>query len=184
MQVPELGSNQAKNRALAEAAKKAAQEKAGQAPEMVMAKYAFYVALSDGSVAVYHDLEPVPNVDHATNVPDEMLGMVMVAQTREPTVTGTPDEAYTAFLIALTEDGRILVFNNLNTPVSVDHQASDDEVYMALAVVESDLISTKTALKAAQGTVQGMMNMGQQMAHAQAEQQANAAALAAAGLNG
>lgn len=184
MEVPALGSSQARLRAQADAARKALAEQQEQAPELVLARYAYVVAYVDGNVYLVSDLDHV-EASQVTRAPslDEMYGVLSYAthnadEIENPTPFLLGEAKYDwALLVAVTEDGRYLLYNTVDVPVSDERIATPTDVMMSAEVVLSDLLSSKTAMKAAQATVQGMMQIGAQMQGAMSEQQANEAAL-------
>lgn len=187
MEVPALGSSQARARAQAEAAKKQLLEQQSQAPELVLARYAYVVAYFEGEVNLIPDLDEVlpTDVDRKPTL-DEMYGALVYVSYNSDLI-GSPhavpvgDSKYDwAFLVVSTDDGRTLLYNTIDVPVSNERDATSTDVLMSTEIVVSDLLSSKMAAKAAQATVQGMMQLGAQMQGAVSEQQANQAALAEA----
>lgn len=188
MEVPALGSSQARARAQAEAAKKALLEQQNQAPELVLANYAFVLAYSGGTMFLEHDLDRIDDA-RVVRPPslDEMYGALVWAtynavddDATEKIIHHGLDNFEWALLVVNTEDGRTLLYNKLDVPVSFERRASDADVLMSAEIVLSDLLTSKTAMKAAQATVQGMMQLGGAMQQQMSEQQANQEALAQA----
>jgi len=76
-------------------------------------------------------------------------------------------DAKTAFMIYWTKEGEVMVSPDLNAPIVIERPPTATEVYSACAIVQKDVIAQQTSL----GTVQTQMQVGRQMAEAQANQQ-------------
>lgn len=182
MEIPELGAGQAQARALADARRQLEQEAVDGPPEMLLAKYAYTVAYSTGEVYTFADLDEAADVQRKPSL-DEMYGALRFVSHNSDLLDqySSDDGTYEwAFLVATTDDGRTLLFDTVDVPVSTQNPPSVLDVFMAAEIVLSDLISSKTAMKSAQASVQGLVGLGKQAAEAQREAQANQAAMAEA----
>lgn len=194
MEVPALGSSQARARAQAEEARKALEEQQAMAPELVLARYAYIVAYSAGQVCIISDLNDVspsqvirePTLDEVygalvwvTHNADKVYGALVWVTYNADTMSplGVANKYDWAFLVVTTHDGNTLLYNTLDVPVADDRPPTPVEVLMSAEIVVSDLLSSKTAMKAAQATVSGMMQLGGAMQQQMAEATANQAAL-------
>ena len=72
----------------------------------------------------------------------------------------TPEfiEAKTAFLIYITEDGKVAVSTDLNAPIVTERAPTQNELWSAVATIKKDIETSEAAVAAAQLTVSNIPN--------------------------
>lgn len=99
----------------------------------------------------------------------------------EPKAPEVPEivPAVTAFIVYMTEDGRVLVDANLDSPIAAQRPPTFDDIYGMCSNTLKDVQNTDAAIKSANAVLNGMMQINKQMAEAQQSAQIQEALVAA-----
>lgn len=106
-------------------------------------------------------------------------------KTQAPKQPEAPEiiEAVTAFVVYLTPDGRVMADVDLNAPITAQRPPTFDDMYGMCANVMKDVTNTDSAMKTAQATINGQLQVQAQMQQAQQNAQIQQALAEAAKKN-